>query len=345
MADMEEDKGADARQSTMVDVARLAGVSLKTVSRVLNDEVYVRDETRTTVRRAARALNYTLNQAARTLRGGGAQIVLLLVNNPSRSYLESVHLGALQKCHALGMQLALDECADGIAGLERLLDTVSPTGLIITPPLCDDLALLNFLDMRKVRYALIAPNDPTKVPLSVNIDDAAAAQEMTEHLLSLGHKRVGFILGHPEHGATERRHRGYVTALTNAGIAVDQALIRQGQFDWASGLECAESLLDMEHPPSAIFASNDDMAAAVISAAYRRHIRIPNDLSVVGFDDTHIAAIISPQLTTVAQPIAELASEAANLLVENAALGARGQRVVNLNHRLVFRESAAAAPQ
>ena len=334
-----------SRRSTMVDVAREAGVSLKTVSRVLNEEIYVREETRVAVLEAADKLNYKLNQAARTLRAGSAQIVALLVNNPSPSYLENVHLGALKQCHDLSMQLVLDECPDGIEGVKRILQNLTPVGLIITPPLCDDPEVIDLLESQNVSYVLIAPNDPEAVRLSVNIDDVAAAREIAEYLLNLGHRRIGFIRGHPDHGASSKRYQGYCEALDKFGLEPDEDLIRQGFFDYSTGLQCAESLLDMENPPTAIFASNDDMAAATIAAAYRRHIDVPGQLSIVGFDDTSIAAIISPQLTTVRQPISELAARAVSLLSDNSSrrlAGAKEENIVYLDHSVIERESAAA---
>ncbi len=334
-------KASNENRATMIDVARVAGVSLKTVSRVLNDEAYVRDDTRKAVIAAAGELNYQFNQAARALRAGSAQIVALLVNNPSRSYLENVHFGALKQCHKLGMQLVMDECEGGIEDVRRILDTLSPVGLIITPPMCDDREVLALLDQRRVHYVLIAPFDPSKFSQSVNIDDVKAAQEMTEHLIKLGHKRIGFIKGHPEHGASEKRFLGYRQALIAAGLDLDESIIRQGYFDWASGLECAESLLDMTDRPTAVFASNDDMAASVLSAAYRRNIHVPRGLSVVGFDNTAIASIISPQLSTVNQPIADLASEAVSMLTDLLSPIRTHRKSVHLEYSIIERESVS----
>ena len=332
-----------ARRSTMVDVAREAGVSLKTVSRVLNKENYVREETKTAVLNAAARLDYKLNQAARTLRAGTAQIVALLVNNPSRSYLENVHFGALEKCHELSMQLILDECPNGVEDVKRLLKNLSPVGLILTPPLCDDREVIDLLEAQGCTYVLVAPIDPYAAKLSVNMDDIAAAREITEHLLKLGHRRIGYVKGHPDHGASVKRYAGYTEALRNFGLEPDPELIRQGYFDYSSGLECAESLLDLENPPTAIFASNDDMAAAAISAAYRRGISVPQQLSVVGFDDTPIAAIISPHLTTIRQPITELAANAVQLLSEHISQSFSSgvaETTIFLDHDLVERVSA-----
>ena len=329
------------RRSTMVDVAREAGVSLKTVSRVLNEESYVRAETRDVVLAAAARLDYKLNQAARTLRGGSAQTIALLVNVPNPAYMESIHLGALEQCHKLSMQLMMDNCPEGAAGVKRVLETLSPSGVIITPPLCDDPEVINLLDNAGVSYVLVSPAIPSDVRSYVDMDNVAGAREITEYLLDLGHKRIGFIRGHPDHGASQKRFEGYEQALSDRGLAIDETLLRQGYFDYSSGLECAESLLDMDIPPTAIFASNDDMAAAAISAAYSRNIRVPDQLSIVGFDDTSIAAIISPHLTTVRQPISRLASEAVLLLSNNMSRLNAKEGAVYLEHRIVVRESAA----
>ncbi len=327
----------------MIDVAKDAGVSFKTVSRVLNGERNVREETRQLVFDAAARLNYKLNAAARSLRVGGPQIIALLVQNPSRSYIESVHLGALQRCHKSGMHLIMEECEGGLSDIEALIDNTSPVGLVITPPLCDDPELIEMLDCKKIRYVMVTPRCADEKQASVNIDNQIAAQEMTDHLIALGHKRIGFIKGHPDHSASEKRYQGYLKALRAAQIDSDPVLVEEGEFSWTSGLTGAEKLLDLADPPTAIFASNDDMAAAAIAAAYRRNLHVPNDLSVVGFDNTQVAAVISPQLTTVNQPIADLVSEAVGLLTDQTFQSGERSKPIFLDHHLVTRESAGPA--
>lgn len=331
------------QRATMIDVAKDAGVSFKTVSRVLNGESNVREETRQLVMSAAERLNYKLNVAARSLRVGGPQIIALLVQNPSRSYIESVHLGALQRCHKTGMHLIMEECEDGLAEIKAMIDNTSPVGVVVTPPLCDDPELIKMLEEKKIRYVLIAPRKPPATQASINIDDESAAEEMTRHLLSLGHKRIGFIKGHPDHSVSAKRYAGYSKAMQDAGLEIPPELVEPGEFSWASGLVSAEKLLDLPNPPSAVFASNDDMAAAVIAAAYRRNIHVPNDLSVVGFDNTQVAAVISPQLTTVNQPIAELVSEAVGLLTDQTFQSNEQSKPIFLDYNLVIRESAGPA--
>lgn len=328
----------------MVDVASEAGVSLKTVSRVLNKEEYVSETTRDVVLAAANKLGYKLNQAARTLRSGTAQIIALLVDNPSRSYLENVHFGALKKCQQLSMQLILDECPNGVEDIKRLLKNISPAGFIITPPLCDDPAVIEYLNENGCTYVLISPEDNRTTRLSVTMDDETAALEMTEYLINLGHRRIGFIAGHPDHGASKKRLRGYQEAHKKHGLSYSDELIAQGYFDYASGLTCAEKLLNLVHPPTAIFACNDDMAAAAIAAAYKRNIPIPSGLSIVGFDDTPIASIISPQLTTIRQPIADLAANAIELLsehVNHSYADLSDKQSIILEHSLIERSSSA----
>jgi LacI family transcriptional regulator len=150
---------------------------------------------------------------------------------------------------------------------------------------------------------------------SVWIDDERAAYEMTKLLLGLGHTRIGFIKGHPQHGSTHLRYEGYCRALAEHGIEIDPPMVQQGYFSFDSGLAGGEALLAHWIRPSAVFASNDDMALGVVSVATRLGMRLPQDLSVVGFDDAYSARMVWPPLTTVRQPIAEMAATAAEMLI------------------------------
>ncbi len=329
-------------RATMIDVARDAGVSFKTVSRVLNGESNVREKTRQLVLDAAEKLNYTVNGAARSLRVGGPQIIAMLVSNPSRSYIESAHLGALQRCHETGMHLIMEEYDADISSLETMINSTMPLGIVVTPPLCDDPEVIALLKRKNISYVLIAPDDP-ETHTSINIDDVSAARDMTQHLIDLGHRRIGFIIGHEDHSVSEKRYRGYAQAMQAAKLPIEPDYVQQGRFSWDSGLKAAEKLLDLDERPTAIFASNDDMAAAVIAAAYRRHIPIPESLSVAGFDDTQVAAVISPQLTTVKQPIASLVSAAVGLLTNQMLRSDEKIEPVFLDYDLVIRESAGPA--
>jgi LacI family transcriptional regulator len=162
---------------------------------------------------------------------------------------------------------------------------------------------------------LISPGDPPAGCAHVSMDDTRAAREMTEYLLRLGHRRIGFIEGPPSQVAAPRRRAGHLAALNAAGITVDEALIVPGDFRFRSGLDGCDRLLDLPHPPTALFASNDDMAMGAVVAAQRRRLQVPADLSVAGFDDSPLASLVWPQLTTVRQPVAEMGMSAVDRLV------------------------------
>ncbi len=148
----------------------------------------------------------------------------------------------------------------------------------------------------------VGPGKATGSQGAVLIDDFQAAYDMTRHIIGLGHERIGFIIGNPEQVAADRRLKGYVEAMRDAGLPIDDRLIVQGRFTYRSGMDGAEKLLSVDPRPTAIFASNDDMAAATVAVAHRRHLDVPNDITVCGFDDTDMASSIWPELTTIRQP-------------------------------------------
>jgi LacI family transcriptional regulator len=308
---------------TIIDVAKRAGVSFKTVSRVLNREKNVHVHTRDRVLAAAAELGYRPNIGARSLAGARSYLIGLFIDNPSFAYIGTVQLGAMSRCRLDGYHLlveTLDIAAeDAGADLGRLLSAVRLDGLILTPPICDDPAVLEALEARAIPYVRLSPDhEPERAP-RVGMDDAGAAQEMTRRLLELGHRDIGFVEGPAGHGASTLRRAGFLAALAEAGVAPRDALIRPGRFDFRSGLEAADAMLDQARPPTAIFASNDEMALGVTMAAHRRGLNIPADLSIAGFDDIPAATTVWPRLTTVRQPIFEMAAAAADLLISGEA--------------------------
>ncbi len=327
----------------MTEVAQAAGVSVKTVSRVLNDEPFVTTPKRQRVLAAAGQLNYRVNPAARSLRRDVKPVVLAVDHTDRSSYLESLQLGAFKACQQHSLPLFLDvwtsQAADCAASVERN----RPAGVILVPPLCDNLEVLAILRAHDVPCARIAPARADPHCLTVFLDDRAAARAMTEHLIGLGHRRIGFITGRAGHDAAAARLDGYGAALIAAGLPVDADLIRPGDFLYATSLDSAELLLALPERPTAVFASNDEMAAAVLTVAYRLGIKVPDDLSVVGFDDAPIAAVVTPNLTTVHQPIEQMAHTAVRLLAEQANPVLPDVSHVQLDFMLVHRGSAAAA--
>lgn len=302
------------------DVAARAGVSIKTVSRVMNGEPAVRPVMRERVKAAVAELNYRPNQSARGLAGNRSYLLALLYDNPSPSYLASTQSGILAACQAgdYGMVLQPVDCTAGnlLSQVEDFLQRSRVDGLVLTPPVCDRQDLVAMLRDRNIAHVSIAPPDPGE-GMAVTLDDRGAAREMTEYLLSCGHRRVAFIKGHPAHGAGQRRYDGYCDAIARAGIEEDPALVAQGQFSFESGVECAAGLLGVDNPPTAIFAANDDMAAGVMSSALERGLRIPDDLAVAGFDDSQLSRQIWPALTTVRQPVRDMGRTAAEILLAN----------------------------
>ena len=333
------------RAATIVDVARRAGVSFKTVSRVLNDESHVREATRTKVIEAVEALGYRTNHNARNLRARQSRLIAILFSNASRNYLGEVQWGALRRCQSEGYNLISEDWAGVKQEWLALKPETDLAGIILTPPLSDDLHLIAELEARELPHVRISAAEDRQGSCSVGIDDEAAAIEMVDYLVGLGHRRIGFIAGTAGHSQARKRLDGYKEGLAKHGLPQDDRLIVQGSFHFTSGLAAADWLMDLTERPTAIFAANDDMAAGALAVAYRRRIAIPDDLSVVGFDDTPLASTISPALTTIYQPSLELASEAVGLLIQRINQPVDPPSPCLLDYKLVIRGSAGAPPK
>ena len=338
--------------TTILDVAHRAGVSPMTVSRVVNGESNVRPATRAAVLTAVKALNYTPNPAARSLAGAEAARIGLIYSNPSASYLTEFLVGALDEASRTSVQIMLEKCDATSAaerGAVRKLVASGAAGVILPPPLCESHDVLDELKLAGLPTVAVATGRFGKEAACVRINDYAASREMTNYLLTLGHRRIGFIKGHPNQTASLERERGFASALADAGIKLDPALLVQGYFSYRSGLDAAENLLTLKQMPTAIFASNDDMAAAAVSVAHRKGLDVPRDLSVVGFDDTSIATNIWPELTTIRQPITAMAEVALDLIVQAIRSHKRnGGETKSVDHlvtySLIKRGSAASPP-
>lgn len=333
---------------TISDVARRAGVSAMTVSRVINGENNVRPTTREAVNAAIEALNYAPNRAAQSLAGASQIRIGLLYSNPSSAYLSEFLVGGLDQASRGNVQLIVEKCEpDHHEGdVARRLVAGGIDGLILPPPLCDSPEVMAALEETRTPAVAVATGRAAEGLSAVSIDDYQAARAMTLHIASLGHQRIGFILGNPNQTVSERRLEGYRDALATAALPFDEALVAPGLFTYRSGLDAAERLLDLPNPPSAIFASNDDMAAATVAVAHRRGLDVPGDLTVCGFDDTALATTIWPELTTIRQPITDMSRAAVDLLLEavrRQRLGEEGApRQLSLDFTLVRRQSDAA---
>jgi LacI family transcriptional regulator len=288
-----------------------------TVSRVVNGESNVRPATRDAVKLAIEALNYSPNSAARALAGAGQCRLGLLYSNPGAGYFSAFLLGGLDQAQRQDVQLIVEQCdvADhGLTAARHLIDG-GIDGILLPSPLNDSRELRSLLIAEGTPTVLIGCGTPAPDMLAVDIDEVGAAYAMTKHLISLGHRRIGFIIGDPLHSASGLRLEGFRAAMEDSRLPVGDAQVAQGLFTYRSGLDAAEKLIDRDDPPTAIFASNDDMAAAAVAVAHRLGLDVPGDLTVCGFDDTILSTVTWPELTTIHQPIADMARAGIEMLV------------------------------
>lgn len=323
-----------------------------TVSRVVNGGENVREATRVAVMAAIAELNYSPNSAARSLAAGDATQIGLLYANPSAAYLSQFLIGALAAARRAGCHLVLESCEserpEEQAEATRSFASTHVEGVILQPPLSEAAPVRAELEAAGIPWVSVAMGLPPAHSMNVRIDDFEAAGAMTRHLLDLGHRRIGFIRGNPNQTSSTERFRGFAAALDEAGLAVEDMPVEQGYFTFRSGILAAERLLEAPNPPTAIFASNDDMAAAAVGVAHRRGLHVPQDVSIVGFDDTSLATTIWPELTTIRQPIGAMADAALDMLLARVRSD-RGADVEPLQdrvlpHELIVRESSGPPP-
>lgn len=321
MNESREQTGETGGNVTMADVARVAGVSLKSVSRVINHEPYVSRRLREKVEAAVAELNYVPDTAARSLAGGRSFTLSIMFDNPSPNYTVKMLGGAYEACRARGYHLRIDnlesssEPARLVEQVEAMLRNSRADGFVITPPLTDNLAVLDRFDRGGVRYVRIAPaSDHARSP-SVSIDDAAAAAAVAQRFWDQGHRRFGILNGQPDHGASHSRRQGFIGRLGELApdIVVTEAY---GGFEFEGGIAGGRALLSGPRRPTAVFAANDDMAAGFMVACSEQGLKVSDDISVIGFDDSWMAMSVWPYLTTVFQPIEAMAAEAINLLLD-----------------------------
>ena len=334
--------------ATIYDVAGLAGVSAKTVSRVLNDDKAVKAPTRERVLAAMARLDYRINAQARQLRTGVKTSIGLLLEDPAGGYQGRFHHAMLTACMESGRYLAVELYEPGQREwedyIQRFLADAQIRDMILLPTLCDFGPLKSLLKARRINCVLISPSTPDDHYASVAMDDRMAAREVTELLLKLGHKRIAHIAGHPDHAAAMLRRLGYLEAF-DAILAPrpPDNYVAQGYFSFKSGLEAAEKLLNLAERPTAIFAANDEMAAATCSVAHKMGLNIPRDLSVIGFDDAPISSAVWPALTTVRQPYLDMARRSIQILnAADDAFQASDRQVRHIiAHEIVARETTA----
>lgn len=312
-------------QPTINDVARIAGVSKKTVSRVINRSPLLNGDTRRRVEEVVAELGYIPNPQARALALRRNFLIALVHDNPNAQTVMNVQQGLLEGLHGTEFALVVRPVQRGspslLDDLRHFLERQRPYGVMLLPPVSEDdrvAALCREIGCRYVRMGSTALDAPEH---SVASNDREAVRGAVEYLIEQGHRRIGLVEGpHGFRSAAERR-AGVEEALQAHGLSLPRAMIAEGNYTFASGLAAAERLLDVTPRPTAIFSSNDTMAAGVIHAARQRGLDVPRDLSVVGFDDTPVAAQIWPPMTTVRWPIASMARSAALKLIADGEEG------------------------
>ena len=331
-------------RATIRDIARYAGVSVATVSRVVNDRPDVSDETREAVARVVREHGFSTNRSARALSVGRTGLVGLTVPFVLGGYFTSILSGATEALHEVEMRAVLcptlHQHDREVALVERLMRGTTDGAILVLPS--ESPEELRELRTQGFPFVIVDSRHPLPDDLPVvSAGHLAGARAATDHLLELGHRRIAIITGEPGWFATEERINGYHAALATAGVPPVPELIVRSDFEIDGGISAAKRLLALAEPPTAIFASNDNMAVGALRVALERGLRVPDDLSIVGFDDADISRIVSPALTTVRQPLEEMGRVAVSLLTRLI----DGQKVetlgIELATRLVIRGSTA----
>lgn len=336
-------------KATIDDVAALAGVSMKTVSRVMNNEPNVRPATREKVTAAVAQLDYRPNMSARSLAGNRSYLLGLLYAIPSAHYVLDIQEGVLDICRPQGYELLVHPCnhqdPNITEEISSLIHGKRIDGVMLTPPISDNITLMHMLKSMSIPFVRVAPTQNKSLSPYVETNDQEASYDMTCQLIAMGHTRIGFICGHPDHRAVTLRFDGYKAALIENDIPINEELVEHGLSSFESGEICARKLLQQKNRPTAIFAANDDMAAGAMMVAHQLGIHIPKELSVAGFDDTPVAHQIWPALTTIRQPIQQMAKKATELLIKQL----RGKDVQlpasMLSSSIIVRDSTGVAPK
>ncbi|WP_341713443.1 LacI family DNA-binding transcriptional regulator [Erythrobacter sp.] len=339
---------------TIKHVAADAGVSLQTVSRVINNEPNVRPEMKERVQASIDKLGYVPSIAAQRM-SGSRSYMILAINDRERTiadwraregtdWVDQMLLGGMLTCDERGYRMLVELVDTHSDHVERELSAtiaaLQPDGVILTPPHSENPLITNLLAKRNIPFARIGSKAPGPgVPMTMGDEHLAALA--TEHLVSLGHSRIGFIAGPEEYALAGWRIDGWEAAMGKAGLSTED-LCERGDFGFESGELAARALLDKPSPPTAIIASSAQMALATLAVARERGLEVPDDLSVVSFDNTPLVRFTQPPLTALDQPIAATAARAVELLIDSREDGLPEEPVVVLGE-LVVRGSTARA--
>jgi LacI family transcriptional regulator len=329
------------KRTTINDIARMAAVSKKTVSRVINKSPYVREETRVRVNAIIAKTGFAPDPQARGLAFRSSFLIGLIYDNPNAQYIVNIQQGVLDCVRASGYELVVHPCDRNSPSffddVRSFVERQKLFGVVLIPPVSENEALAELLREIDCPYVRIASTPLDELSRMIVSHDRAAAAEAGEHLASLGHKEIGFIAGPSQYRSAHERREGFAQALARHGLKLSPNLIVEGAYSFESGVKCAQALLSRKPRPTAIFASNDEMAAGVYTAAYALGLRVPADLSIVGYDDSPLAMRVWPTLTTVHVPIRDMGRKAAEKLIGKEPDSAAGHEIET---RLVVRDSS-----
>lgn len=343
------------KSATIYDVARESGLSIKTVSRVMNRDPAVTPGTRDRVLHAAEALGYRPNLSARSLAGSRSFVIAAFVDaeltidhwrtGRATDYVSRLQLGAMLECRAAGYHFTLELIDHDPAKLKReardVLQALKPDGVLLTPPSCDDPEMLELLDAAGVRYARLGSDSPLPGGVQLHLGDRQGAAEVTRHLIGLGHRRIALVAGPPRHPTSQERVEGFRETLAAHGLEAPPGGIVAGDFTFRSGVAAMKAILARPERPTAVFACSDEMALGCLAALAEAGLECPGDVSVAGFDDSAGALFGRPELTSLRQPLVEMATEGVRRLIDAATyrIGPAGE-----DHACVLVPRASTAP-
>jgi LacI family transcriptional regulator len=338
---MRKNSVRSGKNVTIHDVAAAAGISYGTVSRVINDAPYVKPETRQRVREAMERLGYVVDRRARSLAGGRAQVLAVLVPDLGTGYIGEIIRGIDAEVELAQYDLLLYTTHRQAAKETSYVTNIArgmADGLVLVLP-SDLQAIVEHLRQTEFPFVLVDYQGVEEQAPAVCATNWQGAYNATEYLIELGHRRIGFITGDMEMAAARNRLAGYQAALRTHHLPSEPALVRNGQFHYPEGYAAAVALLALPNPPTAIFASNDDMALAAMDALRGQGLRVPDDISVVGFDGIPQAALVYPPLTTVSQPLAKMGRVATQMLLDRLNDPGKPVRRIELPTELIVRGS------
>lgn len=340
---------ADRRKPTINDVARLADVSKKTVSRVINNSPFVKAETRKTILDVMKDIGYAPDPQARGLAFRRSFLIGMVYDNPNPQYVVNMQQGLLDGMRGSGFELLVHPCDRKsptlLEDVRGFVERQKLFGVVLTPSVSEDervVDVLRDIGCEYVRVASVLLDDATHMIVS---NDHLGGVAAARHLADLGHTRVAFISGPASFRSSHERRRGFEAGLAERGLKLASRYVASGAYTFASGVECGRKLLALKNRPTAVFAGNDEMAAGVLQAARMADLKVPRDVSVVGFDDFQIAASVWPRLTTIHSPTREIGRTASLKLIGRLTEEREAERdPAETSPSLIERESSGPPP-